>query len=152
MGDTRGDHTAGSTHIRPHPLRSLFLVAMAGWQLTMSFLLSGSDFTSYARPVFLTLAAVLLLEAAWIPTRGVVLHEDHIELRSLRTRHIPWTLVHGIFPEHALGEAKVVLFLSSGKQFRLSAPGATFGIGRSRYLRDYHRIGRAWEAAQRVPA
>lgn len=138
----------GEVRIRPHPFywgNALFVAAMQVW-LGVSLSSPGGLFPRW---FFLVLAAFVLASAAWAQGRGTVLREDHLESRRVRSRRVPWPDIAGISAFDSFGEKKVMLHLVSGEQIELRAPSAPFGLGKERLLRDYHRIGQAWESARR---
>jgi hypothetical protein len=85
-----------------------------------------------------------LATVSWWHVR-VVLEPDALVVRQLRRRSIPWASVQGIAAERHLGTWRVRVWLPEGRSIVLPAP-STFLLGRPRFERRFHVIGRWWLA------
>jgi hypothetical protein len=94
----------------------------------------------------LILSGVLVAEALWIRTFGVVLTEEAAIVRGLRWQNLPWKRVQAVLPFDELGSRRVCLILESGRRVNLRAPTTMLGLGAARYEQDFHRIGQWWLA------
>jgi hypothetical protein len=96
--------------------------------------------------VLLLLGAFLGLAAWSWWWLQVVLEKDELVLRRWGRREIRWAEVQAVTAESELGTARVRVWLSGGRAVTLPVPTTTFGLGRRRFERQYHQIGRWWLA------
>ncbi|RKS74135.1 hypothetical protein CLV35_2637 [Motilibacter peucedani] len=105
--------------------------------------------SAYGSPVgvlcLVTVAALNVVAALYLRSRGVVLTPQAAVVKGVRTTLVPWSQVQAVLRQRWL-MTDVVVLLTLDKSLRLRAPTAWFGFGDDEYERDYHRIGQWWLA------
>lgn len=94
----------------------------------------------------IVVGCLIVAEALWIRSFGVVLTPELVKVRGIFRRSITWRDVQAVIRFDQLGDRRVALILESGEPVNLRAPRSMWGFGRAAYERDFQRIGQWWLA------
>lgn len=87
---------------------------------------------------------VVIVVAVSIAAFGVTLTPNDLVMRGIVRRRVPWSEVVAITEERKFGTRYVRLWTRSGRNRRLRAPFAQFGVGHRRFESDFAMLERWW--------
>ncbi|WP_159064505.1 hypothetical protein [Streptomyces olivochromogenes] len=115
--------------MRPAPSRSVPTVLLLGWLAADAVMVGfaegpGADLpTLLGRTLGALVAISLLLGAGFLSFgRGVILTADHLVIRGLRPRTVPWDEIQGIAVERHRGGRRLVILEASSRRTPLPVP------------------------------
>lgn len=121
--------TPGRLVMRPAPSRSVPTALLFGWLAADALIMGFADgpghalSTLLARVLGVLVATALLFGAGLLSLgRGVVLTADHLTVRGLRPRTIPWDRIRGIAVEPYRGGRRTVVVEADGLRTPLPVP------------------------------
>ncbi|MET8287304.1 hypothetical protein AB0M86_15850 [Streptomyces sp. NPDC051639] len=139
--------------IRPAPSRSVPTVLLLCWlaaDAVMAGFAVGPDAdhpTLLGRTLGALVALSLLLGAAFLSFgRGVTLTADHLVVRGLRPRTVPWAEIQGIAVERHRGGRRLVILEAGGHRTPLPAPRVGRVLWDSEFEAKVRTLRQWWRA------
>ncbi|MER6333210.1 hypothetical protein ABT298_28585 [Streptomyces sp. NPDC001034] len=158
---TGGPEVWGDTHgrlperlgMRPAPSRSVPTVLLLCWLAADALMAGFAEGPGSAHPTLLSrvlgalVAIALLLGAGFLSLgRGVVLTADHLVVRGLRPRTVPWDEIQGITVERHRGGRRPVVLGADSRRTPLPVPRVGRVLWDSEFEAKIRTLGDWWRA------